>query len=332
MSRVGNPPDAIRVHELKKQYGNDVLALASISFTVRAGEIFGFLGPNGAGKSTTVKILTTLSLPDSGEAEVMGINVTRDPESVRRTIGVVAQRSGSDPSATGRENLTLQGRLHSLDAATLDRRVEELLERFDLAHAADRQAKTYSGGMTRKLDIAMGLIHQPAVLFLDEPTTGLDPESRATMWRDVEALARDEGVTIFLTTHYLDEADRLADRIAIIDRGQVVVEGAPDRLKAELDGDALHVELAGDAPVDIARDALGGLCGLEEIVSEGRTLHARVVNGRTAVPLVFSALDSAGVHVSAVTMSRPSLDDVYLRYAGKTYRAGESEPAEEGDE
>jgi ABC-2 type transport system ATP-binding protein len=327
-----NNDDAIRVHGITKTYGTDVLALAGISFTVRKGEIFGFLGPNGAGKSTTVKILTTLSIPDSGEAEIMGFDVTHQPEEVRRAIGVVAQRSGTDPAATGRENLALQGQLHSLGGRHLERRVEELLDRFGLAEASDRTAKTYSGGMTRKLDIAMGLIHRPAVLFLDEPTTGLDPESRAQMWRDIEVLARDEGVTIFLTTHYLEEADRLAERVAIIDRGQIVVEGSPDQLKAELQGDALHVELANGTPIEAARDVLAGLDGLGEIMVEDRTLHARVGNRRTVVPQVFSTLDAAGIPVAAVTMSRPSLDDVYLRYAGRSYQIGTIENIYEEEE
>jgi ABC-2 type transport system ATP-binding protein len=321
--------NAIRVHNLTKTYGKDVLALAGISLSVRKGEIFGLLGPNGAGKSTTVKILTTLSLPDSGQAEVMGVDVALGPESVRRIIGVVAQKSGSDPAATGRENLTLQGELHSIDGQALERRVQELLARFGLSEVADRPAKTYSGGMIRRLDIAMGLIHHPTVLFLDEPTTGLDPESRAEMWQDVEQLARDEGVTIFLTTHYLEEADRLADRVAIIDRGQIVVEGTPEQLKAELEGDALHVELANGTPVDIARQALAGLNGLGEIMVEDRILHARVANGRTVISTVFSTLDSAGVPVAAVTMSRPSLDDVYLRYAGRSFRAAETAQEED---
>jgi ABC-2 type transport system ATP-binding protein len=329
MTEQPHIPDAIRVHGLTKTYGPDVLALAGIPLHVRKGEIFGFLGPNGAGKSTTVRILTTLSWPTSGHAEVMGIDVAEQPDAVRRVIGVVAQKSGGDPSATGRENLLLQGQLHSLERQQLERRVDYLLERFGLADAANRPAKTYSGGMNRKLDIAMGLIHQPEVLFLDEPTTGLDPESRAQMWRDVEALSRHEGVTIFLTTHYLEEADRLADRIAIIDQGQIVVEGEPDRLKAELEGDALHVELADEATVDAARSTLSTLDGLGQIVVEDRTLHARVANGRTTVPKVFSALDDTGIRAEAVTMSRPSLDDVYLRYAGRSFRAGQAEQVEE---
>jgi ABC-2 type transport system ATP-binding protein len=321
--------DAIRADGLTRIYGDHTPALLETSFTVGAGEIFGYLGPNGAGKSTTIKILTTLAKPDCGTAEIMGIDVVQDPQAVRRIIGVVAQRSGSDPAATGRENLTLQGQLHNLNPRSLDRRVSELLDRFELTDAADRLVKTYSGGMSRKLDIAMGLIHQPAVLFLDEPTTGLDPESRRQMWRDIASLARDEGVTIFLTTHYLEEADHLADRVAIIDRGQIVVEGSPDQLKSEFDGDAIHVEMMTEASANAAQEVLSSIDGFGDIQVEDRTLHARVHNGRSSIPTIFSALDSADLSVAAVTLSRPSLDDVYLRYAGRSYQAGSAVQAEQ---
>jgi ABC-2 type transport system ATP-binding protein len=320
--------DAIRVRHLTKTYGKDVLALGGISFTVRKGEIFGFLGPNGAGKSTTVKILTTLSYPDSGEASINGIDVLREPERVRRVIGVVAQKSGGDPEATGRENLILQGQVHGLSGRKLNQRVDELLERFALTESGNRLVKTYSGGMSRRLDIAMGLIHEPAVLFLDEPTTGLDPESRASMWADVERLAKNEGVTVFLTTHYLEEADKLADRVAIIDQGRIVVEGEPEQLKRELRGDALRVEVDGNGAVTAAHGVLERLDGLDEIVIEGHALHARVADGQTIMPRVFSALDSADVPVASVTMSRPSLDDVYLKYAGRSFQTAGIEPEE----
>jgi ABC-2 type transport system ATP-binding protein len=318
---------AIRAEKLSKSYGRDVHAVDGVSFTVRPGEIFALLGPNGAGKSTTVRMLTTLSTPDVGEAFVIGYDVRRQPEQVRRAIGVVAQRSGIDPRATGRENLSLQGQIHSLRGSQLSRRVSELLEQFDLTGAADRLAGTYSGGMQRKLDIAMALIHRPRVLFLDEPTTGLDPESRATMWAELVYLAHNDRVTIFLTTHYMEEADHLAGRIAIIDGGRIVVEGSPDQLKNELRGDALHVELAGngDTNVEVARRVLESIDGLGEIVIEGHSVHARASYGATMLPAVLAALDAAGQRAAAVTMARPSLDDVCLRYAGRTYRATREE-------
>jgi ABC-2 type transport system ATP-binding protein len=216
---------AIDANELVKIYSPDVRALDGLSLSVEAGTIFGLLGPNGAGKSTAVRVLTTLTQPNSGSARVAGIDILADPVGVRRAIGVVGQKHGADPEATGRENLLLQGEFHGIAGAQLRERVADSLERLGLADAADRQAKTYSGGMQRRLDVAMGLLHRPQVLFLDEPTTGLDPEARAEMWREIERLAGEEQMTILLTTHYLEEADRLASRLAIVDRGRIVVEG-----------------------------------------------------------------------------------------------------------
>jgi ABC-2 type transport system ATP-binding protein len=256
---------AIQARDLTKTYGKDVRALDGLGFSVGAGTVFGLLGPNGAGKSTTVKVLTTLSLPDSGSARVAGVDVLAEPDRVRRSIGLVGQRSGVDLEATGRENLTLQGQVYGLRGAELRSRVGELLERFGLAEAADRVARGYSGGMQRRLDIAMGLIHRPRVLFLDEPTTGLDPEVRAGMWAEIAHLSAAEGLTILLTTHYLEEADRLAGRLAIVDRGRLVAEGSPDELKGELRGDAIHVEL-GDPEADgRATAALDRVPGVWEV-------------------------------------------------------------------
>src|SRR5215468_423176 len=266
---------AIEARDLVKTYGGKVRALDGLSFTVEAGAIFALLGPNGAGKSTTIKILNTLSRPDSGSALVAGFDVLREPEGVRRAIGCVAQKSGLDLEATGRENLTLQGRIYGLRGQELKDRVNELLKRFWLAEAADSVARTYSGGMQRKLDIAMGLLHRPRVLFLDEPTTGLDPEARAGLWDDISRLANEDGITVLLTTHYLEEADQLALRLAIVDRGKLVVEGTPDRLKGELLGDAVHIDFARPEIESRVREALQGVGGLSEIGVEGRSLHAR---------------------------------------------------------
>src|ERR671937_2102114 len=234
--------DAIVADALYKRY-KGVQALDGVSFAVREGEVFGLLGPNGAGKSTTVRTLATLTRPDSGRALVAGEDVVRHPNRVRRLIGYVAQESGVDWEATGRENLLLQGRIHGMSGAPLRRRVDELLELVGLRGAADRVARGYSGGMKRRLDIAIGLVHRPRVLFLDEPTTGLDPEARAAMWVEVERLAEQESLTILLTTHYLEEADRLAERVAIVSRGEIVVQGSPDELKRGLRGEAVTVEL-----------------------------------------------------------------------------------------
>jgi ABC-2 type transport system ATP-binding protein len=308
---------AIEADGLVKTYPGDVRALDGLGLAVPAGTIFALLGPNGAGKSTTVRILTTLSRADAGVARVAGHDVVRGAAAVRSSIGVVGQRSGGDREATGAENLRLQGQLQGLRGRELRARVHGLLEQFGLADAAGRLVRTYSGGMQRRLDIAMALVHRPQVLFLDEPTTGLDPEVRAEMWREIDRLARHEGLSILLTTHYLEEADRLAAELAIVDRGRVVAGGSPERLKAELRGDAIHVELA-FAANGAAHAALEPLAGIRELVVDGASVHARADEGARAVPLVLGALEANGLDVASVTVSRPSLDDVYLRHAGRS--------------
>src|SRR5829696_6130803 len=313
----------IEARDLVKSYG-DVRALDGLGFAVAPGTIFGLLGSNGADKSTTVKVLTTLTRPDGGSATVAGHDVLHDPGKVRRAIGVVAQCSGVDRDLTGRENVKLQGHLQGMRGAELDRRVDELMEQLGLAEAARRVARTYSGGMQRRLDIAMGLVHRPRVLFLDEPTTGLDPDVRAAMWHEIGRLRSDEGLTILLTTHYMEEADRLASQLAIIDRGRVVAEGSPAELKASLRGDAVHVELEGGEANGNVHTALDGVPGLHEVLIEGRAVHARVEDGARAVPAVLAALDAHRVPVATVTVARPSLDDVYLRYAGRSFAQAEN--------
>jgi ABC-2 type transport system ATP-binding protein len=302
-------------------------ALDGLTFSVPEGVVLGLLGPNGAGKSTTVKILTTLSRADSGTARVVGHDVNRSQEQVRRSIGYVPQKSSSDPQATGVENLVLSGRIYGLSRSESVRRAAELLERFELTAAGGRQVKTYSGGMQRKLDVALGLVHRPRVLFLDEPTTGLDPEARADLWNEIGRLSGDEGLTVLLTTHYLEEADRLADQLAIVDHGKIVAEGTPEALKAELRGDSVHIELVDPDTDGSVRALLGGLPGVGEIVVEGNVLRARVDHGATAVPAVLGALEDKAIPVTAVTVSRPSLDDVYLRYTGRSFRSLEGEAA-----
>jgi ABC-2 type transport system ATP-binding protein len=322
---------AIEVQGLVKTYPGGVRALDGVSFTVPAGTIFGLLGPNGAGKSTTVKILTTLARADAGSARVAGLDVEREPVAVRRAIGVVGQKNAVDREATGRENLLLQGHLYGLRGAALRTRVEDLLERFQLTGAADRFARGYSGGMQRRLDVALGLVARPRVLFLDEPTTGLDPEVRVAMWEEISTLAREEGLTILLTTHYLEEADQLASQLAIVDRGRIVAAGSPERLKAELRGDAIAVELDGDDVGGAAlHDALAGVGGVREVALEGRLLRARADQGARAVPAVLAALETAGVSVAAVTVARASLDDVYLRHTGRTFHEAEAAHASGG--
>jgi len=314
---------AIETRNLVKTYKPAVKALDGLTFSVETGTIFGLLGPNGAGKSTTMKILTTLSRPDSGEARVAGIDVLAQPDAVRRMIGYVAQRSGIDPESTGRENLKLQGQLHGLRGAELARRVDELLERFQLTEAASRPARSFSGGMQRKLDVALGLIHRPKVLFLDEPTTGLDPEARATLWNLISDLA-DSGLTILLTTHYLEEADRLAERIAIVDRGRVVVEGHPFDLKGEMKGDSVQVLFAEVQDAPRVRAALGSVCGISDLLVDDKVLRVRADHGAAAIPPILGALDAMGLKVASVHLSHPSLDDVYLRHTGRSFAQAEA--------
>ncbi len=322
---------AIEVRELRKTYPGEVEALRGLSFEVRAGEIFALLGPNGAGKSTTVRILTTLAVATSGSARVAGFDVTTDPREVRRRIGYVAQSSGVDPLVTGRENLQLQGQIFRLPPKRLRRRISELLELFRLEDHADRIVKTYSGGLKRRLDVAMGLIHRPEVLFLDEPTTGLDPESRSVMWREVRRFAR-EGLTILLTTHYLEEADQLAGRLAIIDHGSMVAEGSPEELKGSLRGDLVRVELRDHSRTAGARAAVEAVDGVSRVMLDEAALYvtlaphrgdAQAVHGASVVPALVGALEKAGVEVASISLSRPSLDDVYLTATGHAFQRGD---------
>src|SRR5262250_382754 len=321
---------AIEAHDLVKTYPKGVKALDGLSFAVPGGMVFGLLGPNGAGKSTTVKILTTLAQADSGTAVVAGLDVRARPARVRHVIGVVAQLSGADPVATGRENVLLSGRIQGLRGRDLARRADDLLGRFGLAEAAGRRVRTYSGGMRRRLDVAMGLVNRPEVLFLDEPTAGLDPESRSAMWAEIGRLAAAEGLTVLLTTHYLEEADHLASRLAIVDRGRVVVAGTPDELKGELHGDAVHLELARDTARDPALAALAPVAGVRETRVEGTSLSTRADDGAAALPGVLAALGGAAITVRAATVARPSLDDVYLRYSGRRFTDADQSPATPG--
>jgi len=311
-------PAAIEAAGLTKRYPGKppVTALDGLDLTVPGGSVFALLGPNGAGKSTTIKVLTTLTRSDAGTATVAGEDVLAHPQRIRHRIGVVGQKPGFDGMATGRENLELQGAIYDLRGAELRRRVDAALQRVDLTEAANRAAKTYSGGMQRRLDIAMGLLHGPSVLFLDEPTTGLDPEARAALWKQISGLAEDEQMTVLLTTHYLDEADALAARVAIIDRGRVVASGTPDELKRDLHGDTLQVELAVEARPELVADALAPL----SVTVTGRVLRARTPDGAAALPRALEALAQRDLAVSSATIARPSLDDVYLHHAGRSFQ------------
>lgn len=287
-------------------------AVDGVDLDVADGEIFGFLGPNGAGKSTTVRMLTTLLVPTGGTATVAGYDVARDPDAVRRRIGVALQDAAIDPLMTGNELLELQAVLYGIPAARVRRRADELLERVGLTDAADRRVGTYSGGMRRRLDLALSLIHEPTVLFLDEPTTGLDPMSRITLWEEVRRLNRD-GTTVFLTTQYLEEADQLADRVAIIDHGRIVQQGTPAALKAAVGAPTLLVTVPADQR-DVAAEALVGFGELRP-TAEG-TLGVGLARGAAAVTDVVRALDERGIRLQHLELNEPSLDDVFAQATG----------------
>jgi ABC-2 type transport system ATP-binding protein len=298
----------------------EVEAVAGIDLTVGTGVIFGFLGPNGAGKTTTLRMLATLLPPTSGDARVAGFDLRRRPDRVRMNIGYVGQQGGTDHSISGRAELIFQARLHGLPARVAQQRAAELIGAFELEVCADRATHTYSGGQRRRLDIALGLVHHPALLFLDEPTTGLDPQSRAHLWDEVRRL-REEGTTVFLTTHYLEEADVLCDRLAIIDHGRIVAEGTPDELKRAIAGDVIALGVRGDRRA--ALDALRGLPFVRDhdpLGPDEAPIRVYVDRGETAMPPIFQVLDQAGFKVATVAMSRPSLDDVFLRQTGRSLR------------
>lgn len=314
---------AIVAHELRKTFAarrRQIEAVRGIDLRVSAGEVFAFLGPNGAGKTTTVRMLTTLLPIDSGTAFVAGVDVDRDPVAARRRIGLVGQRGGADLAATGRENLLLQGQLYGSDRATAERRAAELIELFALGEFVDRRAQTYSGGQRRRLELALGLMHNPRVLFLDEPTTGLDPHNRANLWEQIRTL-RESGTTIFLTTHYLEEADALANRVAIVDHGRVVAEGTPAELKRELGSQRIRLTPKADGtPIEEIAASLRTLPLVEEAQPADGAIRLTVADGARVLPALLDRLRERRIELDSLTLAEPSLDDVFLAKTGRALR------------
>jgi ABC-2 type transport system ATP-binding protein len=321
------PRAGIEVEGLVREFRKGPRAVDGIDLTVSVGEIYGFLGPNGAGKSTTVLMLTTLLPPTSGTARVAGYDIVREGPQVRASIGAALQEAALDRFLTGREHLNLQAGLHGLPRKERKRRGDELLERVGLTEAADRRVGGYSGGMKRRLDLALALVHEPRILFLDEPTTGLDPQSRSALWAEVSRLARDEGVTVFLTTQYLEEADALADRVGIIDRGKIVAEGTPEELKAEIGRPGVEATPADPGDRTAVVRVLGRFG--EEIPSQPDAVAVRLDRGAGDLTDVVRALDAEGLRVSNLRLDEPSLDDVFLEKTGRSLEGAGDGGAEE---
>jgi ABC-2 type transport system ATP-binding protein len=324
ISRSATAAPVIETHDLRRTFRSrrsTVEAVRGVDLRVDAGTIFGFLGPNGAGKTTTLRMLATLLEPTAGEAVVAGADLRRQPDEVRRRIGYVPQGGSTDPGETGRGELVIQGRLYGMNRAQAERRANEVLAALGLEAAAERRTGTYSGGMRRRLDVGLGIVHRPTVLFLDEPTTGLDPQARAGMWDEIRRLQA-MGTTVFLTTHYLEEADALADRLAIIDHGRIVAEGTADDLKRQVAGDV--VTLGVDGATDRVLATVRAQPFVREVTTEDGAVRLYVDRGDTAVPAILRLLDGAGLAPQTITLSRPSLDDVFLRQTGRSLR---DEPA-----
>jgi daunorubicin resistance ABC transporter ATP-binding subunit len=318
----------ISVKDLVVIYSDGTKAVDGISFDVQEDEFFGFLGPNGAGKSTTIKVLTTLLRKTSGKGKVLGFDLETQQKDIRPLIGVQSQETVVDGDLTGRENMVLQGNLHQMKGRELNERVDELLKLVELSDVADKRAAFYSGGMKKRLDLASSLVHKPKLLFLDEPTTGLDPQSRATIWQYLTKLNKEEGIAIFLTTQYMEEADRLCDSLAIIDHGQIVTEGSPSQLKQEIGADAITLTVERTAvgnggTGEKAKEVLSGIQGIGNVMDSegGLTVYAK--NASTMVADIVRAFDSSGIRLSSINLSRPSLDDVFLKHTGHRIRAEE---------
>jgi ABC-2 type transport system ATP-binding protein len=313
------PSAAITANRLERRFG-DVLAVDGVDLEVAKGEIYGFLGPNGAGKSTTVKMLTTLIAPTTGTGTVAGFDITNEADAVRLHIGVALQEAALDAKQTGLELLDLQGRLYGLSRAERKARIDELVALVDIGDAIGHRISTYSGGMKRRLDLAAALVHNPEVLFLDEPTTGLDPLSRASVWAEVRRLNTELGMTIFLTTQYLEEADELANRVGIIDKARIVAEGTPEELKRSIGSDVIIAIVDGD--LDVVRGALQGVPGVERVDARGAEVVIAVTDGAATISPVAVALNGCGVAVHGLTLRTPTLDDVFLTITGSHLREG----------
>ena len=296
-----------------------VEAVKGIDLIVRKGEIYGFLGPNGAGKSTTQKMLSTLLCPTGGEANVLGYDLATQQEEIRKNVGCVSQAGGADLSSTGVQNLVLQAQLYGLDNATAKKYASEFVDRFQMTTFIERPAQSYSGGQKRRLDIALGMIHHPKLLLLDEPTTGLDPQSRAYLWGEIKKL-KDVGVTVFLTTQYMDEADKLCDTIAIIDNGKVVVTGTPSELKSSVGGDTIVFSFQSEETAKKAEALLIEKLPTGKIQTQNNSVHLTIKDGESMMPELLRSLDAKNIEAQTMTLSRPSIDDVFLKYTGRSLR------------
>jgi ABC-2 type transport system ATP-binding protein len=316
----------IEAENLTKVYGGKVKAVDHISFYVEEGEVFGLLGPNGAGKTTTIKMLNTLASITEGKASVAGHDVTRQPGAVRDSIGVVPQELTADDELSGFENMTLMAKLHHLKGPEVNTRSKELMKLVDLEGAAGRKVKTYSGGMRRRLQLVMGLLHEPKVLFLDEPTLGLDIQTRSKMWDYIKGLNKNRGLTVFMTTHYLEEADSLCDRVAIVDKGVIKVSGTPSHLKESLGGDILTIKLS-DGKVDLT-DFLRGIEGVKEVTRNGAVYSIKLPKTEKALPAIVAGVVQKDLEITEISFSKPTLDQVFLAVAGKSMR---DEEASESD-
>ena len=325
-SRGGPPaPDVVidardlrMIYPAQKQGTGSTVAVDGVSFQVRRGEIFGFLGPNGAGKTTTISILTTLLKATFGRAWIEGVDVQSDPHAVRRKLGLVFQKSTADEELSGRENMEIEAGLYGLSGPAIDAHITELLTQMDLATSADRFVKTYSGGMRRRLELAVGMVHRPQIVFLDEPTLGLDPQGRAGFWAYIRHLREVRGLTVFMTTHYLDEADQLCDRVAVIDHGKIIALGTPKELKDGVGGDSLEVSTGPSGPDPTA--VLRSLPGVTEVTRKGDVYRAKCSNGESLVPKAVLAAEQAGIDIVGITVIKPTLDEVFLQLTGRAYR------------
>jgi ABC-2 type transport system ATP-binding protein len=312
----------LRKTYITKKGKETVEAVKGIDLSVSKGQIFGFLGPNGAGKTTTLQMLTTLLAPTSGEAMVVGFDLLKNPENIREYIGYVSQAGGSDTSTNAIENLMLQAQLYGASKATAGIRAKALIEQFEISEFATRKVTSYSGGQKRRLDLALGVVHKPQLIFLDEPTTGLDPQSRAHFWTEIRKI-RDDGVTIFVTTHYLEEADNLCDYLAIVDHGAIVAEGTPEHLKRQIGGDSIIIGIENDKNLEKGKELLAKQKFANKIYANENKLHVVVKDGEKLLADVLRFLDSNRVAFQTIELSKPSLDDVFLQKTGRSLREGD---------